>query len=373
MASNRENKDKQVNKAESGINSAYKSFSKESIDDILKNIDDPKIRQRIIRLFEAGVFDDIVEDVLQKQLLEALSLGYGSKIIIEDGDKLTKKLLTRSWVDDGINASNRIKRSTNKIKRVVADDIKLAIKEGDSHQKIVKSMKRLIDKGDLESDLIRRKITKLSRSTKDVKTMQEVVNLRKELLRGKSSKLKRSYLRFLDAFESQDKTRIEKAVNNAIDKKARYVAERIARSETSRAFTEGFDLRWKNDPDVIGYRWRLSGGHREDFDQCDVYAHADFGKGEGVFPKGKIPLQPAHPNCKCYLTPVFGDEDDDKPFNLKKGDRYVKKLKAHQRAMLMGGKNKELYDSGKITFDKAIKGFKKPTVVKTRIVEGDLI
>jgi len=372
MANNRENKKKQYKSVENEFDSEFPKFSKSVIDDINKNIDNPKLRQRIYKLFEAKKYKELIETIIKNNVLDAVKLGYGGEIQFLNDDQLTKKMLTRSWVDDGINASKRINRATNKVKKAVADDITAIIREGDSNKKITKSIKKRIDAGDLDSDAIRSDITKLSRKTKDKKTLLEVKRIRRELSKGPSTKLKRSYERFLKAYESGDEIRIQKAIDNAIDKKARYVAERISRSEVNRAWTEGFHLKHKDDEDVIGYKWKLSNGHREIFDQCDVYANSDFGMGKGVFKKGLIPTQPAHPNCRCYLIPVYEGDADPKDFNLKNADKRIKNLDEKQKFMLMGDKNRKLFNSGKISYQKAIRGFEKPKAIKTRIVESEI-
>jgi len=369
MASNRENKREQLKKVDDEFNSIYSLFSKDTIKTIVDNIDDPKLGAIIIDLFTSGEYAAVMATIVANNVLLAIELGYAGKIEFRNGDELTKKMLTRSWVDDKITASKRIKRAPPRVGRAVANDIVTAVREGDSNRKITKSMKKRIDKGELDSEPIRKDITKLSRKTKDPQTMLEVKRLRKELEKGQSTKLKKAYTRFLNAFESQNEERIKKAIDNAVNTKAKYVANRIARTETNRAWTEGFHLKWKDDEDVVGYGWRLSSGH-EIFDQCDVYANTDFGMGKGVFPAGRIPTQPAHPNCNCYLVPIY--DGDKKDFNIKNGQKQVERLPEKQKSLLMGEKNRKLFNSGKITYDKAVKGFEKPQPIKTRVVENDI-
>ena len=73
----------------------------------------------------------------------------------------------------------------------------------------------------------------------------------------------------------------------------------------ARAYHDGFLARWDADENCIAYQWRLSGRHPV-YDICDLYAKANlYGLGAGIFPKGKVPLIPAHPNCMCVLKPVI--------------------------------------------------------------------
>ena len=103
----------------------------------------------------------------------------------------------------------------------------------------------------------------------------------------------------------------EKALNKALDvaaqEKTRYYAERIARTESARAYYEGQMAQAMNDEDVFGFQWRLSSAHVHDKDDCDCYSYSDMdiGYGKGIFPKTEVPELPAHPNCMCHLKEVF--------------------------------------------------------------------
>jgi len=370
--SNRSNKEEQTEEIEKEFDSSYSEFSKKTIDEINKNLDDPKLRSFIVGLFETGEYAAIMEVLIQKNIVKAVELGYGGFIGTPDAETIGKKIYTRSWVEDGITASKRIQRATNRVKRAVANDITTIIREGDSIKKIIKNVRDRVRKGEIDSDPIRKSIARLSRSTRDEKTLKEVKKLRRELTRGNLTRTKKAYLKFLDAFEEQDKKKIARTINKAIDEKARYVAERISRTEVGRAWTEGFHLKHKNDDDVVGYKWKLSNGHQEVYDQCDVYANTNFGMGKGVFPKGRIPQQPAHPNCRCYLIPVYKGDADPRDFKLKNGIGQIKRLPEKQKSLLMGEKNRKDFNNGKISYMKAVRGFEKPKEIKTRIVENDI-
>ena len=79
-------------------------------------------------------------------------------------------------------------------------------------------------------------------------------------------------------------------------KRARYFAERIARTEKARAYIDGVMYHYANDPDCVAFKWKLSSRHPCD-DICDLYARADlWGMGEGIFQNdcwyhvGKAPM-----------------------------------------------------------------------------------
>lgn len=103
----------------------------------------------------------------------------------------------------------------------------------------------------------------------------------------------------------------EKALNKALDvaaqEKTRYYAERIARTESARAYYEGQMAQAMNDEELFGFQWRMSSAHVHDKNDCDCYSYSDMdvGYGKGIFPKAEVPELPAHPNCMCHLKEVF--------------------------------------------------------------------
>ena len=89
---------------------------------------------------------------------------------------------------------------------------------------------------------------------------------------------------------------VDKAIYVATQEKARYFAERIARTEKARAYIDGVMYHYANDPDCVAFKWKLSSRHPCD-DICDLYARADlWGMGEGIFQNdcwyhvGKAPM-----------------------------------------------------------------------------------
>ena len=89
---------------------------------------------------------------------------------------------------------------------------------------------------------------------------------------------------------------IDKAIDVATQEKARYFAERIARTEKARAYMDGGMYHYAHDPDCVAFKWKLSSCHPCD-DICDLYARADlWGMDEGSFQNdcwhhaGKAPM-----------------------------------------------------------------------------------
>ena len=87
--------------------------------------------------------------------------------------------------------------------------------------------------------------------------------------------LRAAYSELIDAVEKSNTAALNHAIYVATQEKARYHAERIARTERARAYAEGEIARHMDDPDVVAFQWKLSTRHPV-VDICDVYANADF-------------------------------------------------------------------------------------------------
>jgi len=123
-----------------------------------------------------------------------------------------------------------------------------------------------------------------------------------------TGQLRRAYQRVLTATEIGSEKAVTAALEKAVASKMKYNAQRIARTEMSKAYGEGRIAEAKADPDIAALRWVLSGSH-VDVDPCNDNATEDrYGLGPGVYPPDKLPEFPQHPNCQCDVEPVFADE-----------------------------------------------------------------
>ena len=92
-----------------------------------------------------------------------------------------------------------------------------------------------------------------------------------------------------------------------------YAARRLARTEVSRAFELGGQQASALNPFVDRRRWNLSGGHdpKEDNGICARNAQgSSHGQEPGVYFLSEYPGFPAHPQDKCFGTPVTVDDTD---------------------------------------------------------------
>lgn len=129
----------------------------------------------------------------------------------------------------------------------------------------------------------------------------------------KDGPLRTSYLELARALESSRAKGLDRAIRVATEEKARYYANRIARTEATRAWGGAFRDRIDKDPRVVGIRSRLSSAHKV-FDICDFHATADLYKmGPGVYPKDRAPAYPYHAHCTCLLSPVYRQRPSETP------------------------------------------------------------
>ena len=160
--------------------------------------------------------------------------------------------------------------------------------------------------------------------------------------------LKTAYTKLLDAVEDGTDKALDNAIHTAVQEKSRYIAERVARTESARAWAQGFADRYMDDDTVVAFRWKLAARHPR-YDICNLYAEADlWGLGKGIYPKDKTPVLPVHPHCLCHLAPIYASELKRKPVdNVEKGGReYIKKLSYRARMQLLGLDGIKSFENG---------------------------
>jgi len=89
----------------------------------------------------------------------------------------------------------------------------------------------------------------------------------------------------------------------AFFERMRFFSRRIAETELHRAFAQRQAAELMDDADVEWVQWRMTPSHPLP-DICDYFARVDrWGLGPGVYPKRVAPVAPAHPFCRCVLSP----------------------------------------------------------------------
>ena len=125
-----------------------------------------------------------------------------------------------------------------------------------------------------------------------------------QLEAGSESKLKKAYLRVVNAAEKLNEDGLDSAIENAIDKKYISNAYRIASTEISRAYNQEVYDQAVNDPDCEAVRVSLS-SHGDSCDDCVDVAEQDNGAGPGVYAIDDCPDIPLHSHCFCIVSPVY--------------------------------------------------------------------
>jgi hypothetical protein len=285
----------------------------------------------------------------------AMEQGLVPKIIISDGIK--DKVLSESWAADNINLSTRLHGTEPKMRQAIIDTLSAGMRQGKAVKEMAMDLndgynsgKQVISSAELPEYL--KKLTAAARSAAggDLSITREfnksIEKASASIAKLGNKEMKAAYKQVLDAAINLNIKVMEKAAWVAVQEKSRYYADRIATTEMSRAWSDGFFAKHDNDPRVIGYKWRLSSKHPR-FDICDFHATADlYGMGAGVYPQDKVPSHPAHPYCHCNLQPVYKGEAIPGEINADAGKEWLQKQSPYNRQQLLGIEGNKAFENG---------------------------
>lgn len=310
---------------------------------------------------------DMMKATLQAELVNTFMAGYGDNVPYSA--KSISQAMSESWASDDLTLSKRLYRRSSTIRNEVADTIKQALKTNKTVKGLAKSIFDGYGKGGIIPEAsIPKFLGKLSDINISGELTPEAKRKERELLRsvkGKIARLDTPYVRaayneVAAAVEDGNEVRLQKAIYSATQEKARYHAERIARTENARAYADGQMNRFLDDDDIVAFQWKLSSRHPR-YDICDFYANADlYGLGKGVYPKDKFPRLPAHPHCMCHIKPLTElDIDVNKRHNNleQAGLEYIKSLSKKHQEVLLGVNGREQVLTGKETWQNIARGW----------------
>lgn len=310
---------------------------------------------------------DMMKATLQAELVNTFMAGYGDNVPYSA--KSISQAMSESWASDDLTLSKRLYRRSSTIRNEVADTIKQALKTNKTVKGLAKSIFDGYGKGGIIPEAsIPKFLSKLSDINISGEATPEAKRKERELLRsvkGKIARLDTPYVRaayneVAAAVEDGNEVRLQKAIYSATQEKARYHAERIARTENARAYADGQMNRFLDDDDIVAFQWKLSSRHPR-YDICDFYANADlYGFGKGVYPKDKFPRLPAHPHCMCHIKPLTElDIDVNKRHNNleQAGLEYIKSLSKKHQEVLLGVNGREQVLTGKETWQNIARGW----------------
>lgn len=310
---------------------------------------------------------DMMKATLQAELVNTFMAGYGDDVPYSA--KSISQAMSESWASDDLTLSKRLYRRSSTIRNEVADTIKQALKTNKTVKGLAKSIFDGYGKGGIIPEAsIPKFLSKLSDINISGEATPEAKRKERELLRsvkGKIARLDTPYVRaayneVAAAVEDGNEVRLQKAIYSATQEKARYHAERIARTENARAYADGQMNRFLDDDDIVAFQWKLSSRHPR-YDICDFYANADlYGLGKGVYPKDKFPRLPAHPHCMCHIKPLTElDIDVNKRHTNPEqaGLEYIKSLSKKHQEVLLGVNGREQVLTGKETWQNIARGW----------------
>lgn len=322
----------------------YGQLSQKAIKLIQKYIDEGMSVEAAVKkaLSESNFFSHNEKSIVDAVLKSATG-GYGQKPT--DPITVRKVLLHSSWAPDKMNLSQRLHGARGEVRQIIIDSISTSMRLGKgwtqtardiydgygygnkiSRAELPEYMKRLVDQS--------RKVLAGDRSAMDrylaaIKQAERQIGLL--AADGSPTKaLKAAFSELLKATKELNQKAMEKAIYVAVEEKSRYIADRIARTEISAAWGDGFLAKHRNDDDVIAFRWLLNSRHPR-YDICDIHANIDlYGLGPGVYPKDRFPKRPAHPHCMCPIEPVYAGEINIDPH---KEAEILNKAKFNPKAM----------------------------------------
>ena len=310
---------------------------------------------------------DMMKATLQAELVNTFMAGYGDNVPYSA--KSISEAMAESWTSDDLTLSKRLYRRSSAIRNEVADTIKQALKTNKTVKGLAKSIFDGYGKGGIIPEAsIPKFLSKLSDINISGEATPEAKRKERALLRsvkGKIARLDTPYVRaayneVAAAVDDGNEIRLQKAIYNATQEKARYHAERIARTENARAYADGQMNRFLDDEDIVAFQWKLSARHPR-YDICDFYANADlYGLGKGVYPKDKFPRLPAHPHCMCHIKPMTElDIDVNKRHNNleQAGLEYINSLSKKHQEVLLGVNGREQVLTGKETWQNIARGW----------------
>lgn len=305
-----------------------------------------------LALAETGFTGAIAEE-LRKAMGISAGSAFGATISTATAKSIGEKLSLLPWAADKLTLSGRLHGSEMAMRKNIIQTIDSQLKAGTNWVQMSRKLydgygfPETIQRAELPQYLKALVKAAQAANPNDPKAVQEVKRLARIATRNidklaqndaPNRALKAAYRQLLDVAEKGKAKALGKALETAVNEKSRYYAERIARTEISRAWSEGFWAKQYDDPDVVGVRWRLSSRHPK-VDICDFHANTNlYGMGPGIYPKGANPPHPAHPHCTCRLTQVYdGEVDPPDPDRMNSGgNEYLRSLDDEEQQDLLG-------------------------------------
>ena len=306
-----------------------------------------------------SIVDDMVKAFTSGYMNAGVAVGVDTGSIPYTSESISTAM-QKAWAKDNLNLSTRLHSRGQAVRKEVGDILKATIGKGNTNKKIASELfnRGAIDTADLPQFMDQ--VAKLPIDTSAEEKRKLLRKVQRQVSKRTTAGLRAGYSEVIKAVESDNQQKLDKAIEIATEEKTRYHAERIARTETARAYADGQVSRYKDDDDIVAFQWKLGTRHPV-FDICDFYANADlYGMGKGVFPKDKVPTLPAHPHCMCRLKPIVDDMIDNSTpkGNIEQGGMdLLKSLSVKEQERLLGVHGRVAVLEGKARWQDHLRGW----------------
>ncbi len=337
-----------------------------------------------LALIKLNVTRKISESILQK-LVYAAAIGFGVEPAnVADPVGIRKSFLNAIWPGDKLTLSERI--ATAQYRIIIIDTINAQMLRARSWSQTAEALSNPLKIGGgpnfTKADIAQR-LDDLAKAAHKVapddlaslaefkgKLAAAKAHVNRLSLHGAPNQtLKTIYKDVIKAAETMKLGALDSAMRQAVRDKARYNAERIARTEIARAYGAAADLKMLQDPDVIAERIMLSTRHPNP-DICNVHTESNlYGMGPGVYPKTQKPPYPFHANCLCVKTEIFiGEVELKDKMRESAGAEYLQGLSGPNQRALLGIDGAESFRRNPGNWKKHLRSWEGHQVVK--IIEG---
>ncbi len=299
--------------------------------------------------FNQKAFLDEATRITVEGMIEATTISLGT-LQIASVEGLSEYYLFSNY--KGGTLSEALRNSAKEASVIMEATMKEHIKATTNWKKLTKSFTdKKLSKGDLPKyltelnqasyDVLKDPTNKLANKRLKAKLKAAKAKILKLEKSGAPTKaLKNSYKKVIRAVEKGNKPALQKSMDYAMQRKAIYNNERIARTEMARAQSLAFQ-RQIQEEGVETVQVLLDSRHNI-IDECDMITGANmYGLGKGVYPADRAPMPPYHPNCVCSVIPSTKDSKGAR-FSNTRAKAYLSKLPKNRRdAMLQGGNIKD--------------------------------
>ena len=306
-----------------------------------------------------SIIDDMVKAFTSGYVNAGVAVGVDTGTIPYTSESISTAM-QKAWAKDNLNLSTRLHSRGQSVRKEVGDILKATIGKGNTNKKIASELfnRGVIDTAELPQFM--EQVANIPIDTTAEEKRKLLRKVQRQVSKRTTAGLRAGYNEVIKAVESDNQQKLDKAIEIATEEKTRYHAERIARTETARAYADGQVSRYKDDDDIVAFQWKLGTRHPV-FDICDFYANADlYGMGKGVYPKDKVPTLPAHPHCMCRLKPIVdGMIDNSTPKeNINDGGMdLIKSLSVKEQERLLGVHGRVAVLDGKARWQDHLRGW----------------